>query len=46
MKTTNPWEMIKNHKEISKMYSASDIDEMTFSELSELIHLYNELKNN
>ena len=42
----NPWEMIKNHKEISKMYSASEIDKMNFYELSKLIHSYNELKNN
>lgn len=46
MNNLNPWQMLKNHKEISKMYSNSEIDEMTFSELSELIHLYNDIKNN
>jgi len=46
MKNTNPWQMIKNHKEISKMYTNSQIDEMSFSELRELIYLYNDIKNN
>ncbi len=44
MKNSNPWEMIKNHPQISKMYSSDEIDEMTFSELAELLELYNELK--
>ena len=45
MKNLNPWEMIKNHPQINKMYSSNEIDEMTFSELAELLELYNELKN-
>jgi len=44
MKNVNPWEMIKNHPVISKMYTSNEIDEMTFSELGELINLYNEIK--
>ena len=43
MITKNPWQMLKNHKKISKMYSDSEIDDMTFPELSELIYLYNEV---
>ena len=45
MKNVNPWDMIKNHPKISKMYTSDEIDEMTFSELGELINLYKELKN-
>ena len=45
MKNVNPWEMIKNHPVISKMYTSEEIDEMTFAELGELINLYKELKN-
>jgi len=45
MNNSNPWEMIKNHPEISKMYTSKEIDEMTFAELSELINLYNNIKN-
>jgi hypothetical protein len=45
MKNVKPWEMIKNHPEISKMYTSEEIDKMTFPELGELINLYNDLKN-
>ena len=44
MKNVNPWDMIKDHPVISKMYTSNEIDEMTFSELGELMNLYNEIK--
>ena len=44
MNNLNPWNIIKNHPVISKMYTSNEIDEMTFAELGELINLYNELK--
>ena len=45
MKKSNQWEMLKNHPEISKMYTSKEIDEMKFPELGKLINLYNDLKN-
>ena len=44
MKNLEPREIIKNHTEISKMYTSDEIDKMNFPELGELINLYNDLK--
>lgn len=45
MKNVKPWEIIKNHPEISKMYTSEEIDKMKFPELGKLINLYNDLIN-